>query len=291
MRKKKKTEAKNLPVLALCAVAVIILLFQVLSLRGKQNEILPEETVAPQGSELLFHPEIIRLEEDECANRLIDIPMVYKEGTMKTISGEEVPDIMSEKIMKSDYRKVVYGSEGSGEEVYMSGPRIVVNNYEIPEAGFYAYYDMYSQETEYFICPACFAKCGLPVNSAISLTCYDDALQQTDHSYAIPVDTLEIHTSWSLVSYNEETNTYYFTVTQNGPFSGLSDVFGSYMGARRYNTMPKDDSVFGYQKVPYSIQNDYWSKLGMSRNALRVRMNRRYETEYEQLSYDQDGGL
>lgn len=282
---------KNIFMVLFCVAVVVFLVTQLFS-GSEKPAVEPAASEELQANMVgLMHPDVEYMEPEDSYNYYMDLPMVYKTSTMKTYFGDEVPDIMSEEIMKTNYRKVTTGEGENTQEIHMTGPKIVINNYELPESAFYVCFDYYMDEAEYYICPACFAQCGFEKNSDVALTCYDDAVLAADHLSAIPVDQLEIHTTWILNKYDSETNTYYFSVTQDGPFSGISDVFSTYTMTRRYNTMPKDDSVIGYQKVPYSILNDYWSKYDMSRNKLRVRMNRLYNTEYEQLSFDKDGRM
>ena len=284
------SQSKAVLLLLLTAAAVIVYTVQ------KQNNPDGPETAAVGTATFLrrtvadnVHGLVESVEKDNNPNCMFT---VSAEGSGKKCydrNGNEIPDIMSETVMKSSSRKIIQESAaGEENEIYVSGPGIVINGTKIPDSGFFVQSDLYSDTAEYVICAACFRACGFEKNSDVNMTVYDDAVLRPAHSVMIPVDELEIHTTWQVDHYDRNENTYYLTVTQNGPFSGTSDLFGTYMYGKRFNNMPIRDSCIGSHQVEYDPENRYWTKLDMDRNDLRIRMNRLYYTNYTQLPYRQD---
>ena len=285
-RKKKFSNWKELIGLVI-VVAAIFILWHIANKPAEEQESVVEPTAVPVSA---VNPNctVTETTKAENLNRDISVNSLYKDSTMVTSSGVAVPDIMSENIMTLNFRKCTLETEKSTQVIHMSGPNICINGHMLPSEGFYASYDYNRNRVEYYICASCFREAGFLANSSGIVTCYDYAVRQTGHDIWIPADELEMHTTWVLEKYDSDTQTYYFNVEQDGPFSGKSDVFSVYIDGERCNTMPQTDSIAGTQTVEYSQFNDYWSTLEMSRNALRTRVNKKYHSEYSQLSYDGD---
>lgn len=235
-----------------------------------------------------IHDESPAPEPPYTLNCTVSIDPVYENLFVLSGVGDLVPDIMSKEIMQSDIRTVTEIIGGVETQKIVSGPQIVINDIPVPEHGFYLECDYYSDECYYVICPGCFKSCGFEYNRNLRLTPYDEATLSENHSYTIPVDELELHTTWKIEKYSRETNTYYFKITQNGPFSGTSDVFSTYLNGKRLNTMPKEGTIHGTQYVEYDAGNMYWTTLEYSRNDFRYLIDRKYGTDYGRLSYNGD---
>lgn len=281
---------KNIKNIIMCIIAVIIAVAAValrLMSRKTDEHVEPIATAVPSAT--LEHPGAKPTEENEENNcTRISIDPIYHASKMLTASGEAVPDIMSGDIIKSCLRTETIVRNGKSSKLDMSGPNIKINGHAIPDDAFYAAIDHSDTRVKYFICTECFCNAGMQPNSDVSVTVYDRCFYDREHVNYISVDELEIHTTWILDSYDSSTNTYNFTVTQSGPFSGESDVFSVYKNGERFNTFAEENSATGCSYIRYDPLNRYWEKTGLSRNNLRRYTNKYFGTAYDKLEYDGD---
>ena len=232
---------------------------------------------------------IERTEEENNLNSLIDVEETFKNSGTTDAEGNAIPDIMSEAVIKSNYRKVVL-NEGTPDEytTYMTGPRIAINGHVLPDHAFFAQYDVLDDSCQYVLCSACFKNCGFEANSPEVLTEYDKAVDFASHTFMVNVDELELHSTWTIEKYDKETNTYYFKVEQNGPFSGTSDVFGVFVKGERMNTMPSKEDCLYTTYVDYKPNNSYWDAFPYQKNQLRVELNRLFGLHYRYLPAEEN---
>lgn len=245
----------------------------------------------PKESELLntvLNSEMTMTDADENTNSLIAVAPEYADSVVTAKNGVSVPDIMSERIMKSDYRKLEIQRGNERIVKYVSGPGIVINGVDVPRDSFYAEGNYLNNELYYVICPECFHNCGFEPNYSIVLTLYDEACLAGNHTYTILCDELEIHTTWEIDMYDESSNTYWCTVKQKGPFSGTSDIFSVYVKGERKNTMPAPGTIHGTVLVEYDPKNRYWTSLGYNRDDYRYLIDSGYGTGIGRLPYKQD---
>lgn len=260
-----------------------------LRLMSRKTDEHVEPIAAAVPTETLVHPGATPTGEDEendCNGIIID--PIYRASKMLTASGEAVPGIMSGVIVKSNPRTETIVKSGKSGRLDMSGPNITINSHAIPDDAFYAAIDHSDSRVKYFICTECFCNAGMQPNPDNCVTIYDRCFFDRGHVNFVSVDELEIHTTWVLDSYDSGTNTYSFTVTQSGPFSGQSDVFSVYKNGERFNTFAGKDSATGCRYIKYDPLNRYWEKTGCSRNELRRYTNKYFETAYDKLEYDGD---
>lgn len=272
---------RKIRVIALLLLAAVLFAIPVLT-KEKMEE--PAET------ELLsdYSVTMDTTEERENTNCLVSVSPEYADSLMNTKDGQRIPDIMSERIMKSDYRKLTISRNGEETEKYISGPKIVINGTPVPADSFYAEGDYWNDEFYYVICPECFKNCGFEPNYGIVLTPYDEACLTGNHTYTVLCDELEIHTTWVPERYDESRNTYYFTVEQSGPFSGISDVFSVYAKGERMNTVPVEGTIHGTALANYDPENRYWETLDYNRDDFRYLIDSQYGTKIGRLPYKRD---
>lgn len=253
--------------------------------------LIKQKIKEPDGSASLANEYSVKMEsaaERENTNSLISVTSEYADSLMLTRDGISVPDIMSEQIMKSDPRRLTVTRNGEETVMYISGPKIVINGTPVPADSFYAEGDYWNDELYYVICPECFKNCGFEPNYGVVLTPYDEACLTGNHTYTLLCDELEIHTTWVLEQYDENSNTYCFTVDQKGPFSGTSDVFSVYVKGERKNTMPETGTIHGTVLTDYDSENRYWETLGYNRDSFRYLIDSKYNTKIGRLPYKQD---
>lgn len=263
-------------------LAAILFSVPIMVKNNKSNKIIAEQPAASISAKMIY------TEEAENTNSLLPINTEYVSAELVLKDGTVIPDIMSEKIMKSDYREITVIQNGEETVRYASGPKIVINEKEIPADSFYAEGDYLNNEFYYVICPECFKDCGFEPNYDIVLTPYDEACLIGNHTYTILCDELEIHTTWEIEKYDAENNTYYFSVTQEGPFSGTSDIFSVYVNGERMNTMPAKGSIHGSVLTEYDKSDKYWHTLGYNRDDYRYMLDSKYGTKIGRLPYKQD---
>lgn len=283
-----KRNIKHITTGVIAAIIAVIAIVAVRSgLQKKDEHIEPVPATVPTAT--LEHPGAKPTktgEKNDCEGIIID--PIYRSSKMLTASGEVVPDIMCEDIVKSNFRTETIAKGGKNGKLYMSGPNITINGHTIPDDAFYAALDHSDSRVRYFICTECFCNAGMQWNSDTAVTAYDRCFFDREHVNFVSVDELEIHTTWILDSYDSCRNTYNFTVTQSGPFSGESDVFSVYKNGERFNTFAEKDSATGHVYIKYDPLNRYWEKTGLSRNNLRRYTNKYYGTVYDKLEYDGD---
>lgn len=239
----------------------------------------------------------------------LDVPSnaVLKE---LTASGKVVPSIMSAEIISSNPREIMYLT-GEADHYTVYGPNIVINGFAVPSGDFYAYRASDLSEkgryvTYYLRCDA-LKKCGLSqILQNTNAPCVDGYLDlkgETASFYEVPLTDIELDVTFTLLDYDEASNTYYFTAENNGPYSGTSDYFFMYFNHQERRCFPTD--LFGIPEsavanvsiskrlnfVAHSDHNDYWSRYNVTRNEARRLFNEAYGTNYEPLDYEQDDFL
>ena len=282
---------KKILLYAVLSAAAILAVFLAWNAKKAPQMTEPEPVATPEIIIADAERNSTTIPQQENPNCLFTVNPSLQERSMLTADGTSVPDIMSGSVMKSGSRSIPRRNYAYEEETFcVSGPHIVINGHEIPENSFYALTDLYCDTCEYMICAGCFRDCGFDPNTDLKLTLYDFVTNKPEHDYMVSVDELEMHTTWTLDKYDAESNTYHFTVSQDGPFSGTSDIFGVIKKGDRYNTMPIAESSSGTFLTPYREDNDYWNDLDYTANQLRVRINYRFGTQYKQIQLQPGSG-
>ena len=220
---------------------------------------------------------------------------------MYDAEGNIVPYICSVDTMLSNPRRLIRDGDYS---TVVSGPDIVINGYAFPEGHFYcrqerAIADGDTPYMKYCICEGCLWEAGVRPTGDSGAT--NGELISADHNCMDDPTELEQDVTFRLLSYDEDTCTYYFEAVNEGPFAGQSVIFQSYFGQVGYYSLPRIAITYskgteraGLPGIPGNVyimagmEGLRWDSYGASRNECRRMLNEEYGTELDDLGYDGD---
>lgn len=224
-----------------------------------------------------------------------------------TASGKVVKDIMSYSVMTSNPRYIKFTSESNLSAKNISGPNLILNGYKVLEGDFYCaneqvpskkYMGELDDYVGYVITSQALRKAGLkPIEPGKRACAADRILDYEDNVRAsCGMSELEQDITFTLLDYDEDTNTYIMSAVNNGPYGGTSDIFYNFYESKPVKVFPTlfFASPYGSAVVPkecvvdHDDFNHYWVNHGVNRNEIREQINKAYGTQYPPLDYERD---